>query len=226
MELSYGSRINVESTSLANVDKMTERCKSSLIAKRCFDIFLSCFGIISLVFILLFICCAVKIDSSGPVLFKQVRVGRNGREFSILKFRTMIEDSESKGLQLTVGKDKRITRVGQFLRRYKLDELPQLFNVLKGDMSFVGPRPEVPKYVALYSETQRNILKVRPGITDLASIEYRDESSLLAKSDDPERTYIEEIMPRKFELNAEYLSGISMKKDLELIMKTLVLIIR
>lgn len=226
VELTYESRIRVENSLLANVDEMIVRCKNNLIAKRCFDICISGFGLISLVIILILIGFTVRLNSSGPAIFKQVRIGKNGKQFQILKFRTMVDNSENKGLQITVENDSRITRIGRFLRRYKLDELPQLINVLKGDMSFVGPRPEVPKYVALYNEAQRNILRVRPGITDLASIEYRNESKILALSDDPERTYIEEIMPKKFELNVEYLRDVSLKRDINLILKTIVLSIR
>lgn len=226
MELVYQGRIDVDSTSLSNIDLVLERNKYIAVAKRFFSIILSCLGLIALALVFLLIGYAIKSDSRGPIIFRQDRVGRNGRIFQILKFRTMVHETESKGLQITVANDFRITKVGRLLRKYKLDELPQLINVLKGDMSFVGPRPEVPKYVALYNETQRNILKVRPGITDPASIEYRDESKILAMSDDPERTYIEEIMPKKFELSAEYLRNASLKSDMELIIKTVVLAIR
>lgn len=226
LELVYQGRIDVDSTSLSNIDLVLERNKYIAVAKRFFSIILSCLGLIALALVFLLIGYAIKSDSRGPIIFRQDRVGRNGRIFQILKFRTMVHETESKGLQITVANDFRITKVGRLLRKYKLDELPQLINVLKGDMSFVGPRPEVPKYVALYNETQRNILKVRPGITDPASIEYRDESKILAMSDDPERTYIEEIMPKKFELSAEYLRNASLKSDMELIIKTVVLAIR
>lgn len=133
----------------------------------------------------------------------------------------MVVDAEKKGMQITVGRDSRITKSGHFLRKFKLDELPQLINVLLGDMSFVGPRPEVPKYVAMYDEKQINVLKVKPGITDLASIEYKDENTLLGQSDDPEKTYIEEIMPRKLKLNIEYIMNLSIIFDTKLIFKTI-----
>ena len=162
----------------------------------------------------------IKHDSKGPIFFKQVRVTKNGREFKIFKYRTMRVGSD-KYSQITVGKDSRITKVGDFLRKYKLDEIPQLINVLIGDMSLVGPRPEVPKYVALYTEEQREILKVRAGITDYASIEFSNENDILANEADPEKAYIEKIMPRKIELNKKYLSEISVMTDIKIILLTI-----
>ena len=162
----------------------------------------------------------IKLDSKGPIFFKQVRVTKNGREFKIFKYRTMRVGSD-KYSQITVGKDSRITKVGDFLRKYKLDEIPQLINVLIGDMSLVGPRPEVPKYVALYTEKQREILKVRAGITDYASIEFSNENDILANETDPEKAYIEKIMPRKIELNKKYLSEISVMTDIKIILLTI-----
>ena len=144
------------------------------IIKRIFDIVCSGLGLIILSPFLLFIAIRIKMDSDGPVFFKQIRVGEKGREFKILKFRTMVVDAEKLGRQITVGNDSRITKIGAFLRKYKIDELPQLINVFKGDMSLVGPRPEVPRYVNMYTEEQRKVLDVKPGITDLASIRYRD----------------------------------------------------
>ena len=168
----------------------------------------------------------IKLDSKGPILFKQIRVGKNGKPFKIFKFRTMVVDAEKKGMQITVGRDSRITKSGHVLRKTKLDELPQLFNVLTGEMSFVGPRPEVPRYVEMYDENQKSILKVRPGITDLASIKYRNENDLLAKSLDPEATYINEIMPKKIELNIEYLKNMSVLYDIKLIIRTVLVVIK
>jgi len=162
----------------------------------------------------------IKLDSKGPVFFKQVRVTKNGREFKIFKYRTMKVGSD-KYSQITVGKDDRITKIGMFLRTYKLDEIPQLINVLLGDMSLVGPRPEVPKYVALYTEEQKEILKVRAGITDYASIEFSDENDLLASEEDPEKEYIEKIIPKKIELNKKYLSEISVLTDIRIILLTI-----
>lgn len=188
--------------------------------KRIFDITLSLLGLILLLPFMLIIAILIKIDSKGSVFFKQVRVTKNGREFKIFKYRTMRVGSD-KYSQITVGKDNRITKVGAFLRRYKLDEIPQLINVLLGDMSLVGPRPEVPKYVALYTEEQREILEVRAGITDYASIEFSNENDILADEADPEKAYIEKIMPRKIELNKKYLSEISVITDIKIILLTI-----
>ena len=169
---------------------------------------------------MIIIAILIKLDSKGPIFFKQVRVTKNGRKFKIFKYRTMKIGSD-KYSQITVGKDSRITKVGDFLRKYKLDEIPQLINVLIGDMSLVGPRPEVPKYVALYTEEQREILKVRAGITDYASIEFSNENDILANETDPEKAYIEKIMPRKIELNKKYLSEISVMTDIKIILLTI-----
>ncbi|WP_297133213.1 sugar transferase, partial [Terrisporobacter sp.] len=160
----------------------------------------------------------------GPVFFKQKRVGKNKKIFEIYKFRTMVTDAEKLGKQITVGNDTRITRVGNLIRKCKLDELPQLINVLKGEMSLVGPRPEVPRYVDLYDEYQEQILLVQPGITDYASIEYRNENDILGKSNNPEDTYIQEVMPAKIELNMKYIKNISLIEDIKLIFSTIVAI--
>ena len=188
--------------------------------KRIFDITLSLFGLIILLPFMLIIAILIKIDSKGPVFFKQIRVTKNGKEFKIFKYRTMKVGSD-KYSQITVGKDGRITKLGSFLRKYKLDEIPQLINVLIGDMSLVGPRPEVPKYVALYTDEQKEILKVRAGITDYASIEFSDENDLLASEEEPEKAYIEKIMPKKIELNKKYLSEISILTDIKIILLTI-----
>ncbi|ATV63090.1 sugar transferase [Fusobacterium pseudoperiodonticum] len=188
--------------------------------KRIFDIISSLFGLILLLPFMIIIAILIKLDSKGPIFFKQVRVTKNGREFKIFKYRTMRVGSD-KFSQITVGKDSRITKVGDFLRKYKLDEIPQLINVLMGDMSLVGPRPEVPKYVALYTKEQREILKVRAGITDYASIEFSNENDILANEADPEKAYIEKIMPRKIELNKKYLSEISVMTDIKIILLTI-----
>ena len=163
----------------------------------------------------------MKTDSKGPVIYKQTRVGKDGKDFSVLKFRSMKQDSESKGLLTVGGKDPRITKTGYFIRKYKLDELPQIINVLKGEMSFVGPRPEVRKYVSLYDESQKKVLYVNPGITDVASIKYRNENELLEGSDDPETFYIKEIMPVKLKMNLEYINDRSFFKDIKVILNTL-----
>ena len=188
--------------------------------KRIFDITLSLFGLIILLPFMLIIAILIKFDSKGPIFFKQIRVTKGGREFKILKYRTMRVGSD-KYSQITVGKDERITKIGSFLRKYKLDEIPQLINVLIGDMSLVGPRPEVPKYVVLYTDEQKEILKVRAGITDYASIEFSDENDLLASEKNPEEAYIEKIMPKKIELNKKYLSEISMLTDIRIILLTI-----
>ena len=188
--------------------------------KRIFDITLSLFGLIILLPFMLIIAIFIKFDSKGSIFFKQIRVTKGGREFKILKYRTMRAGSD-KYSQITVGKDERITKIGSFLRKYKLDEIPQLINILIGDMSLVGPRPEVPKYVALYTDEQKEILKVRAGITDYASIEFSNENDLLALEEDSEKAYIEKIMPKKIELNKKYLSEISMLTDIRIILLTI-----
>jgi lipopolysaccharide/colanic/teichoic acid biosynthesis glycosyltransferase len=162
----------------------------------------------------------VKVTSRGPVLFVQERVGRGGVPFRLLKFRTMASDAPRRGPALTVGGDPRITRIGRMLRRWKLDELPQLANVLRGDMSLVGPRPEVPCYVARYTAAQRRVLAVRPGITDPASLSYVDESQLLATFDDPERGYVDVVLPRKLSLSLAYLDHRTLRSDLALLART------
>ena len=188
--------------------------------KRIFDITLSLFGLIILLPFMLIIAILIKLDSKGPVFFKQIRVTKNGREFKIFKYRTMRVGSD-KYSQITVGKDNRITKIRAFLRKYKLDEIPQLINVFIGDMSLVGPRPEVPKYVAFYTDEQKEILKVRAGITDYASIEFSDENDLLASEEDPEKAYIEKIMPKKIELNKKYILEISILTDIKIILLTI-----
>lgn len=193
--------------------------------RRALDVVASTAGLIVLLPFTLLTALAVAVDSPGPVLFRQRRVGLNGREFEILKFRTMRVDAEAVGGQLTVGTDPRVTRVGRFLRASKFDEIPQLFNVLRGDMSLVGPRPEVPRYVALYSPEQRQVLSVRPGITDPASIAYRSESQLMANAADPERLYIEELMPRKLDLNLEYLKRRTVGSDIGVVLQTIVAVL-
>ena len=189
--------------------------------KRLFDIVVSFIGLIIILIPLIIVAILIKVDSKGPVLFLQKRVGRYGKPFYIYKFRTMVTDAEKLGSQITVGKDSRITKIGAFLRAYKIDELPQLLNVLKGDMSFVGPRPEVPKYVALYSEQEKKVLDIRPGITDLASIRYRDENDILGKVENPEEYYVNVIMKDKLNLNLEYIKKSNIIFDIKLIIKTI-----
>ncbi|PZD72831.1 UDP-N-acetylgalactosamine-undecaprenyl-phosphateN-acetylgalactosaminephosphotransferase [Acaryochloris thomasi RCC1774] len=190
-------------------------------AKRGFDFVCASLGLLILTPLFVVIAIGIKLDDRGSILFRQIRVGQLGHEFEIYKFRTMITDAETLGQQITVGNDSRITGIGALLRKYKLDELPQLINVWKGEMSLVGPRPEVPKYVNLYTPEQRNVLSVPPGITDLASIQFRNENDLLAGASNAEKTYVEEIMPRKLELNQIYISQASLLFDLRLILETL-----
>ena len=191
-------------------------------AKRGFDLILALAGLVCLSPFLLLVAVWVKVDSEGPALYRQERVGRFGRLFRIYKFRTMYQDTES-GLHLTVGSDSRITRPGAFLRHYKLDEFPQLINVVMGDMSLVGPRPEVPKYVAYYpSEVRDVVLSVLPGITDYASILFKNEGLFLLNTDDPERTYVEEILPVKLQHYQKYVTDCSVWLDLKLILKTVI----
>ena len=186
--------------------------------KRLFDILFSAGTLIVLAPLMLSVALWIKIDSPGPVLFRQVRVGRGGGYFRILKFRSMRMDTAARGPQLTVGHDPRITRAGAWIRRYKIDEFPQFINVLVGDMSLVGPRPEVPRYVDLYPPDVRDlVLSVRPGITDLASIEYRDESEVLGRSPDPEKAYIEQVLPAKLALCQRYVRERSFAGDLAII---------
>jgi len=191
------------------------------LVKRLFDIIFSLIGLVFLAPFLILITIIIKADSKGPVFYIQKRVGKGNKDFRLFKFRSMRIDSDISGL-LTVGnKDPRITSSGYYLRKYKLDEIPQLYNVFKGEMSFVGPRPEVRKYVELYNEYQMKVLEVKPGITDLASIKYRNENEILADSDDPEGLYTNEIMPDKIEINLEYISDRSLLKDIRIIIKTL-----
>ena len=197
----------------------------SLALKRLFDIAASAIGLLLLAPVLLGIAIWIKRDSPGPVFFRQERIGRHGQPFRIYKFRSMRQNNA--GLQITVGEDARITRSGRFIRAYKLDELPQLINVLLGDMSIVGPRPEVPRYVALYpAEVRAEVLSVRPGITDLASVQYRSESTLLAQSSNPEQTYVDTILPAKLALCRQYVRERSFWLDLRIIGMTLGILLK
>lgn len=189
--------------------------------KRTFDIVVSSICLILLSPLFLIVSLIIKLDSRGPVFYKQIRVGKDSADFLLYKFRSMRINSDKEGL-LTVGeKDSRVTKTGFYLRKYKLDELPQLINVVKGEMSFVGPRPEVRKYVDLYDEKQRQVLKIRPGITDNASIIYRNENEMLSNTPDPETLYINKIMPDKLKINLEYLNNNSFTSDLKIIFRTI-----
>ena len=189
--------------------------------KRCFDVVSSLTGIILLFPVLFILWLCIRLESSGGGFYRQVRVGKDGEDFRLWKFRTMQTGSDKKGLLTIGGRDSRVTRIGFYLRKYKLDELPQLINVLVGDMSIVGPRPEVRKYVELYSQDQRKVLSVKPGITDYASIEYSNENELLAQSESPEKTYIEEVLPAKLELNLKYINDQSFFTDIKIIFHTI-----
>ena len=194
--------------------------------KRGLDVVVSLVGLLLFLPLMLVLALWVMCDSRGPILYRQVRVGRNGHDFRLLKFRSMRVDADRLGLITVGGRDPRVTRAGYYLRKYKLDELPQLLNVLRGDMSLVGPRPEVRKYVDLYTPEQLRVLTVRPGITDLASLRYRHENDLLAQAEDPDAYYIETVMPAKLALNLEYIDHQSFWGDLRLIGQTVVAVCR
>jgi lipopolysaccharide/colanic/teichoic acid biosynthesis glycosyltransferase len=196
-------------------------------AKRAFDLLVAAAALLLLAPLLIAIALWIKVDSPGPVLFGQQRVGRHGRPFAIHKFRTMVADAPQRGPPLTIGDDPRITRAGAFLRRSKLDELPQLIDVLAGHMSLVGPRPELPVYVAQYpAELRDKVLAVRPGITDPASLEFADESALLARAADPEREYVDVLLPKKLRAAAAYAERATLWTDLQVIARTLQLLAR
>lgn len=188
--------------------------------KRLFDIVASGFGLILLSPLFAVIAIWIKADSKGPVFYRQTRVGRGNKDFRLYKFRSMRPDSDKKGLITVGGHDPRITRSGYYIRKYKLDEFPQLINVFKGEMSLVGPRPEVRKYVDMYTPEQLRVLDVRPGITSLASIRYRNENEILGASDDPDRTYIEKVMPDKIAIDLEYVPKANLLTDIKLIFST------
>lgn len=193
-----------------------------MISKRLFDILSSLVGLVLLLPLFFIVSLLIKLDSHGPIFFRQIRVGKNGVTFRIFKFRTMSADAETRGLQVTTSADQRITRIGGILRKYKIDELPQLINVLTGEMSLVGPRPEVPQYVAHYpSETKEIVLSVSPGITDNASIQFRNENELLEGKSDPEKYYIETILPKKLDMYVDYVQNRTFLNDIKLIFKTL-----
>ncbi len=193
---------------------------------RFFDILISLVGLVVLSPVLLLVYVAIVCESRGGGFYCQQRVGKDGKDFLLYKFRSMRAGSDKKGLLTVGGRDPRVTRVGQFVRKYKIDELPQLFNVLKGDMSLVGPRPEVRKYVELYTPEQGKVLSVRPGITDYASIEYMDENTILGQATDPDKAYVEQIMPDKIRYNMKYIENRSLKEYFKVIFLTLTHIVR
>lgn len=215
-----------QSTCMVNVKPNNAPKKMTMILKRIYDVIFSAIGLIALSPFFAVIAILIKADSPGPIFFKQTRVGKNGAFFNIYKFRKMYMDAGDKGLKITTSNDARITDFGKILRKYKLDEFPQLWNVLKGDMSIVGPRPETPNYVEYYSEEQRKILELRPGITDYASVEFINEGDLLEKCDDPNKYYIETLIPLKIQRNMDYMQDISIRTDIRIILLTLGKIIR
>lgn len=188
--------------------------------KRLFDIFASGLGLIALSPLFVVLAVWIKCDSRGPVFYRQTRVGKDNKDFRLFKFRSMRPDSDKLGLITVGGRDPRVTRSGYYIRKYKLDEFPQLINVFRGDMSLVGPRPEVRKYVDMYSPEQMRVLSVRPGITSLASIRYRNENEILAASADPDKTYIEQVMPDKLAIDLEYVDRATLLNDIKLILST------
>lgn len=188
--------------------------------KRLFDILASGLGLVVLSPLFAVLAVWIKADSRGPVFYRQTRVGRDNKDFRLFKFRSMRPDSDRLGLITVGGHDPRVTRSGYYIRKYKLDELPQLINVFKGDMSLVGPRPEVRKYVDMYTPGQMRVLSVRPGITSLASIRYRNENDILAAADDPDRCYVEKVMPDKLAIDLEYVGRATLWNDIKLIFST------
>lgn len=197
-----------------------QKRKGSLVMKRAFDLFFSILLLLLLLPLMIIISIAIKVDSSGPALFSQTRVTKNNRDFKILKFRSMIADADQLGTEVTVSNDPRVTRVGKILRKYRLDEFPQLINIIRGEMSFVGTRPEVRKYVDVYSKEMMATLLLPAGVTSLTSILYKNEQDLLDKSKDVDQTYVEEILPRKMKYNLEYLTNFSFLGDLKIILMT------
>jgi len=193
--------------------------------KRFLDVFVSSVGLLLFSPVAALVAILIKFDSRGPLLFRQERVGQGLRTFRIYKFRSMVVDAPLKGGPLTAAGDPRLTRVGRILRKTKIDELPQLINVLRGEMTLVGPRPEVPRYVALFRNDYEEILRIRPGITDLASLKYRDESSVLSRAEDPEQEYLTRVLPDKIALAKEYVRRSSLTFDISLILKTVARII-
>lgn len=205
--------------------EIIERKKITLFTKRLLDIIVALSLLVILCIPMLIIAIIIKLDSEGPVFYKQERVTKNGKIFGIYKFRTMITNADKLGTLVTVGEDNRITKCGKFLRKYRLDELPQLFNIISGDMTLVGTRPEVPSYVAHYSDEMLATLLLPAGVTSLASIKYKDEAMLLEKSKNPDETYIKEVLPEKMKYNIEYLKVFSISTDIKILLKTVLAVI-
>ena len=204
----------------ADIEAILSQKETTLVVKRIYDRVFSALGLLVLLPLFIIIAILIKLDSPGPVFYKQTRIGKDGKEFQIYKFRKMHADVGDSGSRLTLANDQRMTRFGAFLRKSKLDELPQAFNVLKGDMAVVGPRPETPGYVNLYTPEQRQVLRVTPGITDYASIYFIDEGELLEQAADSEKYYIETLMPQKIRLNMRYIRNMSFATDMKIIYLT------
>ena len=200
--------------------------KGSLILKRLFDILASLILLIILSPLFIIFSIMIKLDSKGPIMFKQNRVTENGRTFKIFKFRTMVENADKNGSQVTVENDNRVTKIGKFLRKFRLDEIPQLINILIGDMSFVGTRPEVPKYVELYTDEMKATLLMKAGVTSLASIKFKDEEKLLQMDGNIDKIYIENILPQKMQYNLEYLKRFNFFYDIKLMFMTLFAVVK
>lgn len=194
--------------------------------KRSFDFCIAALGLVILAPLFALIAILIRIDSPGSVLFKQTRIGRHGRGFVLIKFRTMRSQPDEDESKVTIERDRRITKVGRLLRTTKIDELPQLFNVLIGEMSLVGPRPEVPEYVEMFKQEYREVLKVRPGLTDLASIKYRNEELILSQSENPDQLYLSEILPDKLKLAQNYIQNRSFFFDLQILVRTVIAILK
>lgn len=216
---------NMQTDSVRQYYEALRKKQAQLIVKRVFDVVVSLILLVVLSPVFLILWIAIRVDSKGAALFQQIRVTQYGREFRIYKFRTMVVDAEKLGAQVTTKGDSRVTRVGRFLRKCRLDELPQLVNILKGDMSFVGTRPEVPRYVAAYSDVMWATLLLPAGVTSTASIEYKDEDRLLSNAEDADKTYIDAILPAKMQYNLQYLLDYSFWKDIKIMIKTVLAVL-
>lgn len=216
---------NMQTDSVRQYYEALRKKQVQLVAKRVFDVVVSLILLVVLSPVFLILWIAIRVDSRGAALFQQIRVTQYGREFRIYKFRTMVVDAEKLGAQVTTKGDSRVTKVGRFLRKCRLDELPQLVNILKGDMSFVGTRPEVPRYVAAYSDVMWATLLLPAGVTSTASIEYKDEDRLLSNAEDADKTYIDAILPEKMRYNLQYLLDYSFWKDIKIMIKTVLAVL-
>lgn len=216
---------NMQTDSVRQYYEALRKKQAQLIVKRVFDVVVSLILLVVLSPVFLILWVAIRVDSKGAALFQQIRVTQYGREFRIYKFRTMVVDAEKLGAQVTTKGDSRVTKVGRFLRKCRLDELPQLVNILKGDMSFVGTRPEVPRYVAAYSDVMWATLLLPAGVTSTASIEYKDEDRLLSNAEDADKTYIDAILPAKMQYNLQYLLDYSFWKDIKIMIKTVLAVL-